>query len=178
LQGDSEVPLSANEAHPYNVAIAVPPGAAAGTYVFHLDVVGVENPDEVSGQGPPVTLTVAPSIAPPKPQPWAWMIGGLVVALLIIAAGAFVALRGNGGEAPPATPAATAGPRPVLRLGDRSPAVKELQTKLKALGFALTIDGVFGTETQQRVRDFQRSKGLTQDGIVGVQTWTALGFPP
>jgi len=178
LQGDAEVLLAVNEARPFNVTIAVPPGAVAGTYVVHLDVVGVENPDEIASQGPPVSITVAPAQVTPTPQPWPWIIGGVVVALLIIAIGAFVALRGDDGKAPPATPAATRGPRPVLRQGDRGPEVRELQVKLKDLGFPLNADGIFGPETAQRVRDFQRSKGLTMDGVVGPQTWAALGFPP
>jgi hypothetical protein len=178
LQGDAEVLLAVNEARPFNINIAVPPGAASGTYVVHLDVVGVENPDEIAAQGPPVSITYAPAPTAPTPQPWPWIIGGVVVALLIIAAGAFVTLRGDDTEAPPATPAATRTPRPVLRQGDRVPAVRELQAKLTELGFPLNVDGIFGPETAQRVRDFQRSKGLAVDGVVGPQTWTALGFPP
>jgi peptidoglycan hydrolase-like protein with peptidoglycan-binding domain len=58
----------------------------------------------------------------------------------------------------------------VLRLGSRGDAVVALQ---RALG-GLTADGVFGAATDKRVRDFQRSKELTVDGVVGRQTWNAL----
>ncbi|HHU08631.1 MAG TPA: peptidoglycan-binding protein, partial [Intrasporangiaceae bacterium] len=58
----------------------------------------------------------------------------------------------------------------VLRLGSRGDAVAALQ---KALG-GLTADGVFGTRTELRVKEFQRSKELVVDGVVGRQTWAAL----
>ena len=58
----------------------------------------------------------------------------------------------------------------VLRLGSRGDAVVALQ---KALG-GLTADGVFGAVTDSRVKEFQRSKDLTADGVVGKLTWNAL----
>ena len=58
----------------------------------------------------------------------------------------------------------------VLRLGSRGDAVAALQ---KALG-GLTADGVFGTKTDAKVKEFQRSKELAVDGVVGRQTWNAL----
>lgn len=67
---------------------------------------------------------------------------------------------------------------PTLRLNDRSADVTLLQRRLIALGFALPrfgADGHFGQETQQAVIAFQRSRGLTADGIVGPKTWAALG---
>lgn len=65
---------------------------------------------------------------------------------------------------------------PTLRFGSQGASVRELQTLLVAHGFNPgPIDGIFGSRTQSAVIAFQRSKGLVQDGIVGVQTWTALG---
>ncbi len=65
---------------------------------------------------------------------------------------------------------------PTLSLGSSGPAVFDLQTRLKAAGFDPgPIDGIFGPRTQAAVIAFQQSKNLTVDGIVGVQTWTALG---
>lgn len=65
---------------------------------------------------------------------------------------------------------------PTLRFGSQGASVRELQTLLMANGFNPgAIDGIFGSRTQSAVIAFQRSRGLVQDGIVGVQTWTALG---
>lgn len=43
----------------------------------------------------------------------------------------------------------------------------------KLLG-GLTVDGEFGTATEQAVRAFQRANGLAEDGIVGPMTWKRL----
>ncbi len=65
---------------------------------------------------------------------------------------------------------------PLLRRGSKGPAVIELQTLLRNQGFDPgPIDGDFGPLTEAAVKAFQRSKGLVQDGIVGIATWTALG---
>ena len=67
-------------------------------------------------------------------------------------------------------------PCPTLRMGSRGASVVELQNLLLAHGFSPgPIDGIFGSQTQAAVMNFQRSRNLAIDGIVGVQTWTALG---
>lgn len=67
-------------------------------------------------------------------------------------------------------------PCPTLAQGSRGSYVTDLQTRLKAQGFNPgAIDGNFGPNTKAAVMAFQKSKGLVQDGIVGVNTWTALG---
>lgn len=48
--------------------------------------------------------------------------------------------------------------------------MKTLQSKLN-----LMADGIFGPLTEEAVKEFQKSKGLKADGIVGAQTWAALG---
>lgn len=58
---------------------------------------------------------------------------------------------------------------PVLRRGDRGPAVAQLQRLLM-----IKDDGIFGPKSDIEVRDFQSAHGLTRDGIVGKQTWAAL----
>lgn len=63
----------------------------------------------------------------------------------------------------------------VLREGSSGDQVIELQTRLKELGFDPGIvDGDFGPRTTSAVRDFQRSRGLGDDGVVGPQTLAAL----
>jgi peptidoglycan hydrolase-like protein with peptidoglycan-binding domain len=57
--------------------------------------------------------------------------------------------------------------------------VRVIQAVLKNHGFdAGTPDAIFGPQTKQAVMAFQRAKGLTADGVVGPQTWAALGATP
>lgn len=60
----------------------------------------------------------------------------------------------------------------LLKKGDKGENVKILQ---KALG-DLTVDGDFGAKTEAAVKAFQKSKGLTVDGLVGKATQKALGI--
>lgn len=57
-----------------------------------------------------------------------------------------------------------------IKLGSRGADVKTLQGKLN-----LFVDGIFGTLTEEAVREFQKRNGLTVDGVVGSKTWAALG---
>jgi hypothetical protein len=52
--------------------------------------------------------------------------------------------------------------------------VKELQTDLNRFGFDVQVDGLFGSETEAAVHQFQLDHNLASDGIVGPQTWAAL----
>lgn len=63
-----------------------------------------------------------------------------------------------------------------VRRGARGNLTRIIQRRLIAKGYKLRYgaDGVFGTETYNKVRQFQRAKGLTVDGIVGKNTWKAL----
>ena len=69
--------------------------------------------------------------------------------------------------------------RPTLRQGSRGSAVTDLQRLLAAAGFSAgSADGIFGAQTGAAVKSFQRSRGITADGIVGSQTWGKLGIVP
>jgi peptidoglycan hydrolase-like protein with peptidoglycan-binding domain len=61
-----------------------------------------------------------------------------------------------------------------LSRGDESPFVEILQHLLRARGFGLEVDGVFGAVTEQAVRQFQGNQGIAVDGIVGPVTWSRL----
>lgn len=62
----------------------------------------------------------------------------------------------------------------LLRVGSKGPAVSELQTRLRQLGYYLIIDGDFGPATERMVRAFQREVGLTVDGIAGPRTFAGI----
>ncbi|AFZ20349.1 peptidoglycan-binding domain-containing protein [Allocoleopsis franciscana] len=65
----------------------------------------------------------------------------------------------------------------LLKEGSSGPLVKQLQQALKDKGFNPgTIDGVFGLGTKAAVRAFQQANKLEADGLVGKQTWNALGI--
>lgn len=64
-----------------------------------------------------------------------------------------------------------------LKNGSRGEEVKTLQTALNKNGYNLTIDGVFGKNTEAAVKDYQKKNNLSIDGVVGAKTWTMLGFP-
>ena len=53
---------------------------------------------------------------------------------------------------------------------------RQIQTALRGAGFDPgAIDGRMGPRTQQAVKEFQRTKGLKVDGVVGPKTWAELG---
>ena len=63
------------------------------------------------------------------------------------------------------------------RQGDTGQAVTTIQTKLKRWGyFDGPVDGIYGSATAKAVRYFQRTNGLTPDGIAGSATLKALGM--
>ena len=61
-----------------------------------------------------------------------------------------------------------------LAKGSRGFDVLELQWRLNRFRYMITADGVFGANTENAVKEFQRSRGLTADGIVGPMTWEKL----
>jgi putative peptidoglycan binding protein/D-alanyl-D-alanine carboxypeptidase-like protein len=63
---------------------------------------------------------------------------------------------------------------PLIQRGDRGPAVEELHRRLEIASPGDPGFGIFGPITEAKVREYQRTHGLTPDGRVGRQTWTAL----
>ena len=69
---------------------------------------------------------------------------------------------------------------PILQNGSTGAEVKRLQRilmMLKLLDYR-GIDGIFSSNTENAVKDFQESKHLAKDGIVGPTTWAALPADP
>ena len=52
--------------------------------------------------------------------------------------------------------------------------VKTIETILKGLGYDVTVDGYFDSKTTEAVKEFQKSKGLSETGEVDEKTGTAL----
>jgi peptidoglycan hydrolase-like protein with peptidoglycan-binding domain len=61
-----------------------------------------------------------------------------------------------------------------LKLWSKGEAVTALQ---KAIG-RVTADGSFGTQTEARVKEYQKAKGLTVTGVVDAKVWQALITAP
>jgi len=76
--------------------------------------------------------------------------------------------------APPATPMPAFS---LLKKGSSGPEVERLQERLKLLGYLpadSVVDGKYGQETANAVKEFQRKAGLSADGDAGPLTQTKL----
>ena len=63
------------------------------------------------------------------------------------------------------------------KYGSRGSEVTQIQTKLKRWGYYNgNVDGIYGTQTVNAVKYFQRKNGLTADGIAGPATLKAMGI--
>ena len=63
-----------------------------------------------------------------------------------------------------------------LRPGDKGAEVLRMQQALSALGYTVTCDGSFGTQTYTAVYSFQNDYGLKVDGKAGLQTQEKLFY--
>ena len=60
-------------------------------------------------------------------------------------------------------------------LGDEADEIATIQTALKKLKlYTGDITGHYGSLTEQAVKKFQKSRGITQDGIAGTKTLNAI----
>ena len=64
--------------------------------------------------------------------------------------------------------------REVVKEGAVSDNVKTIETILKGLGYDVTADGYFDSKTTEAVKEFQKSKGLSETGEVDEKTGTVL----
>lgn len=63
------------------------------------------------------------------------------------------------------------------KMGSRGDEVRRIQQKLKNWGYYTgSVDGIYGSQTKNAVRKFQRDNGLTVDGIAGPKTLSYLGI--
>ncbi|WP_231104665.1 peptidoglycan recognition protein family protein [Haloechinothrix halophila] len=60
---------------------------------------------------------------------------------------------------------------PISRAGDSGERVRSVQYLLNEHGDSIMVDGIFGPNTEDAVRNFQSGVGAAVDGIVGNQTW-------
>lgn len=71
-------------------------------------------------------------------------------------------------------------PQPFYDLRDQKQAIREAQQQLRTLYKAgmpivlVTPDGIFGKNTVDSVRDYQRNIGLPITGIIDLDTWFHL----
>ena len=91
-----------------------------------------------------------------------------LAALVGCAAVASAAVASDSGGA-----SAAEGNQITLRRGDRGPAVRRVQRRLR-----IEVTGRFGAATQRAVQHFQRSRSLDDDGRVGPATRQAMGLRP
>ena len=64
---------------------------------------------------------------------------------------------------------------PMLERGAEGRSVRVLQEALVEAGYEIDVDGDFGRATEQAVLAFQEANDLDVDGVVGPNTWAALG---
>jgi N-acetylmuramoyl-L-alanine amidase len=64
------------------------------------------------------------------------------------------------------------------KIGSRGQEVTNIQSRLKSWGYYNgSVDGVYGSQTAEAVKSFQRKHGLTVDGIAGPATLAKIGLP-
>jgi cell wall-associated NlpC family hydrolase len=56
--------------------------------------------------------------------------------------------------------------------------VRAWQARMRARGWPIAVDGVYGPMSESVCRSFQAQKGLTADGVVGPETWHAAWVAP
>lgn len=65
----------------------------------------------------------------------------------------------------------------LYKRGSSGATVTEIQTRLKRWGYYnYTIDGIYGSRTENAVKYFQRTNGLAADGQAGNKTLAAMGI--
>ncbi len=85
------------------------------------------------------------------------------------------ALSGGSASSTVSTSSSSSSSGSVLHYGSQNDQVRQLQQNLSALGFySGSITGHYGSKTEAAVSAFQRSKGLSPDGIAGTKTLSTI----
>ena len=67
----------------------------------------------------------------------------------------------------------------LYKKGASGQTVREIQTRLKNWGYySGSVDGIYGSGTEEAVKKFQKKNGLDADGQAGNKTLAALGINP
>lgn len=111
-----------------------------------------------------VTKPAARALAMLPGSPWYWAAGAAFLAVVFGARAAGAEAGGSGSHPQPG------GALPLLKSGSSGPWVSFLQSLL-----AVPASGTFDAATVAAVKAKQEEKALTADGIVGPNTWKALG---
>jgi hypothetical protein len=93
--GESEQEFEVGAARQFVVRVDPPLGAAAGTYAFRLDVIGIENPDDDYSEGPSCQVTIPESPRPRLTTPRGYLttlvgavsggaVGDLIAVILVL----------------------------------------------------------------------------------------------
>ncbi|WP_031083677.1 L,D-transpeptidase family protein [Streptomyces sp. NRRL WC-3549] len=132
----------------------VEPAGAAGTPApVEPPAASARPADDAKPGGTPTSASPSPSAPPPTASPSA------------------------SSAAPSRTPDAPAAPEPetLMRTGDSSDRVRELQARLRQVGhFDRSPTGYYGTATEASVRSFQGKRGLARTGRTDTVTWERL----
>ena len=61
-----------------------------------------------------------------------------------------------------------------IKMEDEGPDVKLAQAALLCWGYVIIVTGIFGKEMDEKIRNFQKAKGLEPTGEIGPDTWKEL----
>lgn len=91
VEGDAEQSFDSGAARQFTVRVEPPLGAAAGSYSFRLDAIGIEHPDDDYAEGPTCQVSVPGSKPPRVTTPRGYLttlvgalIGGVIGELVIV----------------------------------------------------------------------------------------------